>query len=218
MARLGFPSSFMSMLMGAMILVFMNTLQRYGSMSDVGGDVAISAMGICTSLGDVVNMIGNGMQQGMSPLISYNYGAKRYDRVKRIFLDGMFLLFSILALLTLVLELVPVPLIRLFGENANMDFTVYVVRVYNLALPPMAMQVLGSMYLQATGQTKKANLVSLTRNIFFAIPLLLILPMFFGVRGPIIMGPIADAGGAIVSALLTIGSLRRLGKDDPLTL
>ncbi len=217
MARLGFPSSFMSMLMGVMILIFMNTLQRYGAMSDIGGDVAISAMGICTSLGDVINMIGNGMQQGMSPLISYNYGAKKYDRVTAIFRDGFLLLLAILVLFTLILEFFPIPLIRLFGETANMDFAVYVVRVYNLALPTMAVQILGSMYLQATGQTKKANLVSLTRNVFFAIPLLLILPLFFGVRGPILMGPIADAGGALVSGLLTVGSLRRLKEERALS-
>lgn len=207
--RLGFPGFLMSVIMCFMVLVFTNTLKHYGG-SQVSGDTAISSLGLSTSIGDLITTVSIGMQQGLAPLIAYNYSAQKYDRVKRIFKLGFVSLLFILVIFWAVLETWPGALIQLFGEAGDMEFAVYTVRVYNLALPMLVMQLFGSMYLQSTGQVKQATIVALARNVFFGIPLLLILPIFFGVHGAMAMGPLADAGGAVVSAVMTAKAFRNM--------
>lgn len=207
--RLGFPGFLMNVIMCMMVLVFTNTLKHYGSL-EVSGDTAISSLGLSTSIGDLITTISIGMQEGLSPLVAYNYSARKFDRVRRIFRLGFVSLLLLLLLFWAVLEIWPETLIRLFGEAGDMDFAVYTVRIYNLALPLLVVQLFGNMFLQSTGQVKAATVVALARNVFFGIPLLLLLPLFWGVYGAMAMGPLADTGGAIVSALLTARVFRRM--------
>ena len=210
--RLGFPGMLMNIVTCGMVLVFTNTLRRYGT-AEISGDAAISALGLSTSIGDLIMTVSIGMQQGLEPLIAYNHTAGNQKRVKTIFRYGFLALFLILLVFWGVIELFPRTLIGFFGEPGNPDFAVFTVRVYNLALPLLVVQLLGGMYLQATGQVKQASILALARNVFLGIPLLLILPLFWGVHGAMVMGPIADTGGAVLSGILMSRAFRRTEKQ-----
>lgn len=211
---LGAPGFLMSALSVVMIMILTNTVQYYGEQSTVGGDAALSAIGLSTSIGDLITMVGVGMQQGILPLVAYNYGAKKQHRVRKIFWLGFVSLVVILVAFWVVLELDPQTLIALFGEAADLAFAVRTVRIFNFMLPMLAVQMFGGMYLQATGRVKRAMVVAMVRNVLFAIPLLLILPRFLGLDGVIFMSPAADVGGALVSAALTLSVMRRERRAD----
>lgn len=210
MFTLGLPSFLTTLVLSVMILLLTHQLQRYGSLSGIGGDVAVSALGVSVSIGNIITMIGAGTQQGVAPLIGYNYGAGLYSRVCRIYRTSLYALLAVLAVFWVIIEAVPLPLIHLFGDTPNEDFAVFTTRIYNLALPLLAFQTLGVMYLQSTGQAKLATLTSLARNACIGIPLLFILPPLFGVYGIIWQAPIADAGGALLSGLLVRKGIKKI--------
>ena len=215
MLRLGFSSFMTQVVTCIMVLICMNQLAYYGALEGVGDDVAISAVGISTTIGGLLAMFGAGMQQAAGALIGANYGARQMQRVRSIFMDALISLFLLLLFFYILLMAFPGQIAGLFGDIQNREFTIYALRGYNLALPVMAFGVMGSSYFQSTGQPVKANILSLSRCVIFFIPLLLILPPFFGLRSVILCAPISDFCGNLISIAFVIPELRRL-KNAPI--
>ncbi|SFG16251.1 putative efflux protein, MATE family [Desulfotomaculum arcticum] len=167
-----------------------------------GGDLALSAVGIMMSIATLLLMPLLGISQGAQPLIGYNYGARQYHRVKETLKKAILAGTCIALVFYLVIHLWPAQIIGLFSENntALTQLTAHAMLVYFALLPVLAIQIMCSTYFQAVGKPVQSTILSLSRQVLLFIPLLLILPRFWGIDGVWRTAPIADA----LSVMLTI--------------
>jgi putative MATE family efflux protein len=182
------------------------------SLVKYGGDIAISAIGIVTSLQILIIMPLMGINQGAQPIIGYNYGAKNYQRVRET-LKLAILGATVIAVLGFILvEIFPRPIVSLFNrENAVLiDFAVYAMRIFLMMLPIIGFQMVGAHYFMAVGKPKHSTFLSLSRQLILLIPAILILPLFFKLPGVVMAGPVADLGSAIITGILIFRELKYL--------
>lgn len=177
-----------------------------------GGDIAISGMGIVTSLQALVLMPLFGINQGVQPIIGFNYGAKKYDRVKEALKLAILGACIISIVGFIVVELFPRQIVSLFSRDNTelINFTIYALRIFLMMLPVIGFQVIGSNYFMAVGKPKPATILSLSRQFILLIPAVLILPMFFKLHGVIISGPVADFGSSIITGIWLYKELKHL--------
>lgn len=203
-----------SMQMAASLIngILNKSLNHYGNMSPYGGDVAISGMGILNSIMMLILMPIFGINQGAQPIIGYNYGARKFDRVKQALTYAIMGATGIVTLGFIVVRLFPSQLISLFGENepALIEFGAIALRTFLMFLPIIGFQIVGSSYFQAVGKPLYAGLLSLSRQVLLLIPALLILPRFFGLNGVLYAGPAADLGASILTGVLLYFELKKL--------
>ena len=186
-----------------------NALMTYG------GDLAIGAMAVITSVCTIFIMPIFGLNQGAQPIIGYNYGAKKYDRVKKTYLYGLIACTAVLLLSWIFIVMLPEKAIGMFNNDPMLtDIAVNGIRVYLFVLPLIGVQMTASNYYQAIGKPKKSMLLGLSRQVLMLIPAFLILPKFMGLEGVWLAGPIADGIAVILSGVIIIREMRTLGKDE----
>ncbi len=176
-----------------LFLLLNNSLYRYG------GESSIAVYGIINRMMMVVNIPALGITQGSMPIVGYNYGAKAWGRVKTTLKNSM-LAGTIISSVIFALIMIFTPqIIRIFTNDASLiKETVPALRITFLATPLIALQLISSAYYQAIGKPVSALILTLTKQGFFLIPLILILPYFFGLNGLWIAFPIADISAATV--------------------
>jgi putative MATE family efflux protein len=180
-----------------------------------GGDVAVTSMGVVYSILILFFMPIMGLNQGAQPIIGYNYGAKKFDRVKSAYklavISGT--VFCILGFI--LLHVIPRIFIGAFRipEGELMITTEYALKTCTLLMPFLAFQMITSNYFQAVGKPVQGTLLSLSRQIIFFIPLLMILPHFFKLHGVFMTMPIADALSVLFSTGVMLVELKKLDKD-----
>lgn len=214
--QLGF-AGFAGQIMASVVNVLLNTSLKYyaGVEGAVSTSVAISAIGITTGIGGICVMCAFGIQQAVQPIMGYNYGAKKYDRLRQTVFMGCGMGFAMLFVGYLAVMFFTEPLIRLFGSvesAAAMEYTVYTVRTYNLCMPLIAITSVCSNYFVATGQAIKGTILSMARQVFGLIPLMLILPRFFGLSGVVASYPLADFIVCSVVVCMMAVELKKLRK------
>lgn len=194
-------------------VVLNNSLKFYG------GDLALSGMGIVSSIATLLLMPLFGLNQGLQPIIGYNYGARNFSRVKEALLKGMAGATFISMAGFLIINIFPTQLVSLFNKSPNLiALGSKALQTFLLALPIIGAQVIGASYFQAIGKPKQAALLSLSRQVLILIPALLILPRFFGLNGIFYAGPTADICSALLTGTWVILELRKLGsQSDPLS-
>lgn len=182
------------------------------SLVTYGGDLAISAINIVNSIAMLILMPIFGINQGVQPIIGYNYGARRFDRVKKALKLAIAAATSIVLLGFILTQFFATPMIRLFNaKDAELiRLGSHALRVFLIMLPLIGMQIVSSNYFQATGKPKQAMVLSLSRQVLFLIPALLILPRFFGLEGVFWAGPASDLLSSIVTAIWLLHELRHL--------
>lgn len=191
-------SSFARQVSGSFIAIILNnTLAFYG------GDIAIAAYGVINRLMMFVFMPLFGVVQGLQPIVGYNYGAKQYDRVK----ETIFLSFKATTIMAstgfLLLLLFPEFLMSIFSDDKELlDFAVSAIRIIVIALPFIGVQVVGASMYQAIGKAVPSIVLSMSRQVLFLIPLVLILPLFFKLNGVWIAFPLADILSTVVTLIL----------------
>ena len=174
-----------------------------GTVGKYGGDIALSTVGIITSFQTLLLMPITGLAQGQQPLISYNYGAQRLDRVKETLkyatLGGMIISSIGFACVMLFPQLI----ISMFnGEPEILELGTRALRTWFIALPLTGAAIVMSNYFQAVGKVKIASFLNLTRQIIVLIPLIVILGACFGLYGIFFAVPIAEAVSFTVAAIL----------------
>lgn len=186
-----------------------NNLQKYG------GDIATSSMAAINSITMMILMPIFGVNQGAQPIIGYNYGAKKYDRVKSA-LKSAILFATIIASIGFILtQTIPEKLIGLFGKDEKELIAVgsKAMRIYLSMLPIIGFQIVSSNYFQATGKPKQAMLLSLSRQVIVLIPALIILPRLFQLNGVWMAGPVSDLIASIITAIFIIKDLKQLDSE-----
>lgn len=201
---MGISSSVNQIAITIVQVVLNNSLTYYGAMSVYGEDIPLAACGIVMKTNAILLSIIVGISQGVQPIIGFNYGARKYDRVKQAYLLAIRWNFVISAVGFLLFQLFPRPIISIFGsgEELYFDFAVLFMRTFLFMVIVNGVQVLSSSFFTAIGKALKGLLLSLTRQVFFLIPLILILPLWMGIFGVLLAGPIADFIAFVVSVLL----------------
>lgn len=193
-------------------IVLNNSLTYYGAMSVYGADIPLAACGIVMKTNAILLSIIVGISQGVQPIIGYNYGARQYDRVRHAYLLAIRWNFAVSAVGFCLFQFAPEPIIALFGKGDELytEFAVLFMRVFLFMALVNGVQLLSSNFFTAIGKALKGLLLSLTRQVFFLIPLILILPLKFGIFGVLLAGPIADFIAFVVSVVLVRREFRLL--------
>lgn len=206
---IGFAPFAMQLAASVLNLILNQSLAHYG------GDLAISAMGVVSSINTIFLMPIFGINQGVQPIIGFNYGAKKYERVKEALRLAIFGATTLVTLGFISTRLFPTQFISLFSRNDPelMAFGLKAMKIVMIMFPVVGFQIVGANYFQAVGKPKKAAVLSLSRQVLLLIPALLILPRFFGLNGVFYALPVSDAGSTILTGILLWRELSNLGKD-----
>ena len=165
-----------------------------------GGDIAISVAGIITSATTIIIMMVSGLIQGLQPIISYNTGADRTDRVKEALKIASIIGGIISTIGFLVFQFYPEFVITLFNqETAVVDLGVNAIRIWTAAFPLVGIQIVWASYFQAVGKVRLASFLNLARQIIFLIPLILILSPIFELNGIYVAVPLAEGLAFVVT-------------------
>ncbi|GHU25274.1 MATE family efflux transporter [Spirochaetia bacterium] len=193
----------------AMSLV--GVLQNH-ALNTYGGDTAVSAMGIVYSIMIIFFMPLQGINQGAQPIIGYNYGAKKYDRVIKTYTLAVIAGTVFITVGFLLIQIFSHLFIALFRneEGDLMDLSIFCLRVSTMVFPLIAFQIFTSQYFQAIGKPVQSTILSLSRQLLFYIPLLLLLPKTFGLNGVFFAMPAADILAVLLSAAFMTFELKRL--------
>ena len=177
-----------------------------------GGDLAISVMGVLYAMFMMVAMPIFGINQGAQPIIGYNYGAERFDRVKKT-LELAILAATGIAIVGFgVMMLFPGQVIRLFSRHdpSLLALGTHAIRISTLMLPLVGFQIVGASYFRAVGKPKEAMLLMLSRQVLLLVPAALVLPLFFGLDGVWAALPTSDFGASLLTGIYLLVELREL--------
>lgn len=168
-----------------------------------GGDLAIGAYGIINGVTFMFVMIVMGITQGMQPIAGFNYGAQKYDRVTQVFRYSVLYATIVMTVCFLMCELMPEPIISLFTDDAQLiRLAVEGMRTIVVVSPVIGFQIVVGHFFQSIGMPKKSIFLSLSRQLLFLIPMLLVLPGQFGTIGVWMSMPVADSVSAVVAAVM----------------
>lgn len=211
---LGISSGITALVACIMQVVMNNSLVYYGNQTEITGDVALSAMGIVMKIAMILASVCIGFGIGAQPILGFNLGAKKYARVRHTYLLSVSIATASILIGWAVCQLAPHLVLSLFGkENQTFtDFAVRCLRIYLGGIFCAGFQIVSTNYFQATGQPLKASLLSMLRQLILLIPMLLILPLFFGLNGLLYAGPCADIGSAVIVALFILPEMRKLNR------
>jgi putative MATE family efflux protein len=182
-----------------------------------GGDLAISVMGVLYAMFMLVAMPIFGLNQGAQPIMGYNYGARRFDRVKKA-LEMAVLAGTVLAVVGFALmTLCPAQVIRLFNgeDKALLALGTHAIRIATMMMPLVGFQIVSTSYFQAVGRPKEAMFLMLSRQLLLLVPAALILPLFFGLDGVWAALPASDFGASLLTGICLLVELRELKAKPP---
>jgi len=189
-------------------------LAKYGAMSKYGADIPIATMGICMKVFTIVINIVVGIILGAQPILGYNFGAKKIDRVKQTYKKVLISTIIVGIIATLIFELCPQVVISMFGTQSDlyMEFAIITFRVFLMLITFTCTIKMTSIFFQAVGDPIKAAITSLLRDLVCFVPLVIILPKHFGVVGTLYAAPLADLVGIIISTILVVIFFKGLNK------
>jgi putative MATE family efflux protein len=175
------------------------------------GDLAIAAYGLIIRLTVIFLLPTFGLNQGIQPIIGYNFGARKIHRIKETLKLGLYFSLALGIIGELLTELIPSILLKMFTvDPALLAIAVPALRIYCAAMIFIGIQSLGATYYQAIGRGRPAIVLGLLRQIILLIPLLLILPPIFGITGIWLAFPISDALSAIITAIFLVMGIKKL--------
>ncbi|WHZ32001.1 MATE family efflux transporter [Desemzia incerta] len=202
---IGIPA-FMLQIANSILNIILNT-----TLVSYGGDVAVSVAGIITSAVTLIVMFVSGLIQGMQPITSFNYGAKKGDRVKEVLKWGTIIGGVITTIGFLVIQLFPEAVVMLFNQEPDVvELGVPAIRIWVLGFPLVGIQIVWANYFQAIGEIRLASFLNLMRQIIVLIPLIFIFSRLFGLYGIYFAVPTAD----LIAFVITSYFFRNQFKKD----
>lgn len=204
-ALLGVPVFVQSAGMSVLVLLINNTLGAYG------GDRAITIYGMNTRLVSLIIFPLFGVIQAFQPIVGYNFGARRYDRVKKAIKVTVATMLSVASFFFALTMLFPTVFMGMFSRDAGLvKEAAGVLRLMMLFIPLVSLQFIGSAYFQSVGKKTESMVLGLARQFLMLIPLVLILPRFFGLTGVWAAFPAADFLASILTTTLLVLEMRKL--------
>ena len=184
------------------------------------GDLGIGAYGICNRINFMFVMICLGLNQGMQPIAGYNYGARKYSRVKEVYKRTAIFATMVTVIGFLITEIFPRATVGIFTSDAELlDMSSKGIRIMNIMLPIVGFQIASSNLFQSLGMVKKSIILSLSRQLLFLLPCLYFLPLGFEATGIWMSYPVADGIASLVTVILLSRLFKKFRKlndgDDP---
>lgn len=213
-AALGATPAFNQVAMMVVQIVMNNTLTHYGSNSVYGSDIPLACAGIISKVNMLFFSFVIGISQGLQPIVSFNFGAQKYDRVKDAYKKAVFAATAISIVAFLCFQFFPRQIIGIFGSGSEeyLHFAERYFRIFLFFTFLNGIQPVSSNFFTSIGAPKKGIFLSLTRQIIFLLPLLLIFPYFFGIDGVMYTAPIADLAAASVSIVMVVREFKIMAK------
>ncbi len=202
---LGIPG-FLLQLSNSLLNVILNkSLLRYG------GDIAVSGMGIINSVQTFLLMPVIGLNQGVKPIVSFNYGAKKYGRIKQAMKLAILAATAIVLSGWVLTRLFPSAIVTLFNREPDLvRFGTHAVTAWFWCLPVIGFQILAAHFFQAVNRPGSATVLTLTRQVLLLIPAILLFSRTWGLEGILYAAPFADALAALVTGVWYFFGLRSL--------
>jgi putative MATE family efflux protein len=205
---LGVPSFLMEIVGSVVFLLFIRFVRQYG------GDVYIAITGIGIRIIDLIFMPIVGISQGLSPLVGFNYGAKLYSRVKKV-LKEAFIWTSVITLSGFIIMVIfPKSLIGIFTSDISViEKGASPLRLIAMLAPLWGFPILGSAFFQAIGKARPSLVITLSRDLFFFIPAIFILPVFFGLLGVWASWPVTDFCCFFITAIFLMREIKIINRN-----
>ncbi len=214
-ASLGGASCFNQLAMMLMQIIMNNVLRHYGAKSIYGSDIPLAVVGIVSKVNMIFMSIVIGISQGSQPLFGFNYGAKNYTRVKNTYKLSGSIATGIAVIAFIAFQVFPRQITSIFGngEEAYYIFAIRYFRIFMFFTFANGIQPLTANFFTSIGKAKKGILLSMTRQIIFLIPLVVILPMIMGIDGVMYAGPVADAAAGILAIVMVTREFKKMPAD-----
>ena len=217
-SSLGISSFITQMSFVLVITVENNMLKKYGMDSKFGPEIPITVLGIVMKISQILNSIIVGLAVGAQPILGYNYGAEKYDRVKDTLKTTLKVSLIISTIAFILFQAIPDKLIGLFGSGDELyiEFACMSFRIYLMLVIFNGVQVPSGIFFQAIGKSLKSAILSLSRQILFLIPAMIILGKLFKIKGVLYAGPLADTLAFILSIILIMHELKIMKQPKPI--
>lgn len=201
---IGIASFFNQIAMMAVQIALNNTLAYYGALSSYGSDIPLACAGVIIKVNAFVMAFAIGIAQGCQPILGFNYGAQLYGRVRDTLKKEIITVTAIFSAAFICFQLIPRQIVSIFGEGsaAYFHFAERYFRIYLFMVFINGLQPIVSNFFSSIGKAWKGIFLSLTRQILFLLPLILLLPIFLGIDGVMYAGPIADGIAAVTAFFL----------------
>ncbi len=185
-------------------IILNKSLKHYGSLSVYGEDIPVACVGIITKVNQMFFSFVIGLSQGLQPIASFNYGAGKFDRVKSAYKKSIICGFTMCIIAFAMFQIFPRQIISIFGkgDETYYRFAINYFRIFLFCTCVNCLQPITSTFLTAIGKPKGGMFLSLTRQIIFLLPLVVILPFIMGIDGIMYAGPIADGLAAVVAVIM----------------
>jgi Na+-driven multidrug efflux pump len=210
---IGFAPFAMQLAIGAINIILNHRLKKYG------GELAVAAIGIVFSIFILIIMPLQGLNQGLQPIAGYNYGAKKYGRVKTSYKLAVksATIFTIICFV--LVQLFPGFLISVFSRKQDTELIELASRalmICTFMTPVVGFQIVTAHFFQALGKAKEGTLLSLSRQIIFLVPLVIFLPKLWGLglNGVFLSFPLADLGAALLSFFVVLKQFKHLKENE----
>lgn len=213
---LGMASCINQIAMAIVQITMNNTLRYYGAQSMYGSEIPLACVGVISKVNMVFMAIAIGIAQGCQPIWGFNYGAHNYERVREAYKKA----FAICIVLGVVFfgcfQLFPRQIVSIFGSGseAYFHFAKRYFRIFMFVTFMNGIQPMSSGFFTSIGKSKLGIVVSLTRQIIFLLPLILIFPLFMGIDGVMYAGPIADGAAALVAIIFAEREMKALQQGN----
>lgn len=210
---LGLASCINQIAMAIVQIVLNNILRYYGANSVYGSDIPIACVGVISKVNQVFMAICIGISQGSQPIWGFNYGAKKYDRVRQAYRYSVTACTVIATIFFFCFQIFPHQIVGIFGTGSELyfQFAERYLKIFMFMTFANGIQPVSSGFFTSIGMAKLGIVMSLTRQVIFLLPLIIIFPLFMGIDGVMYAGPIADAAAfvlAIVFARRELGKMR----------
>ena len=211
-ASLGMASCINQIAMAAVQITMNNTLRHYGAASMYGTDIPLACVGVISKVNMVFMAICIGISQGCQPIWGFNYGAGRYATVTETYGKAFRLVLTVGITFCLCFQFFPRQLVGIFGTGSEeyFHFAERYLRIFMLMTFTNGIQPMSSGFFTSIGKARLGILVSLTRQVIFLLPLILIFPVFMGIDGVMYAGPIADGAALLAAVICAVRELQKM--------
>ncbi|MFR2214951.1 MAG: MATE family efflux transporter [Ruminococcus sp.] len=200
---LGMASCINQIAMAIVQIVMNNILRYYGGLSVYGSDIPIACVGVISKVNQVFMAICIGISQGCQPIWGFNYGAKKYDRVRLAYRYSVTACTVIATIFFLCFQLFPHQIVSIFGTGSDLyfQFAERYLKIFMFMTFANGIQPMSSGFFTSIGKAKLGIVMSLTRQVLFLLPLIIIFSLIMGIDGVMYAGPIADAAAFVLAIL-----------------
>ncbi len=210
-------SAFLTNIAFLFVTILMNNqATKYGALSIYGPEIPLTCFGIVMKINSLMTAVIIGVTHATQPIFSYNYGAGKFRRIRQLFFTAAFTAIIIGVIGCLIFQFFPQQIIKLLGQESALynEFAVMALKTMTILVFVIGISMLAGAYFQSVGKPLKAVILSLSRTVLFSMPLMAILPIFFGIKGLMYAFPGGDILSIALSCAMMAFEMRVLKREE----